>query len=125
MSAVTTAQQSPQFDWSRIVPIRSAHFGHCSRASNDVGIISLPDATVEAATTKVVVELVVVVVVVAVEVVGVVVVVVEIELLVAGLAELVLNIVVVVVVVRALLPRLLRGTTSRFPLRLSMPYFGK
>lgn len=113
MSAVTTAQQSPQFDWSRIVPIRLAHFGHCSRASNDVGIISLPDATVEAATAKVVVELVVVVVVV------------EIEVLVAGLAELVLNVVVVVVVVRALLPRLLRGTTSRFPLRLSMPYFGK
>ena len=122
MSAVTTAQQSPQFDWSRIVPIRLAHFGHCSRALNDVGIISLPDATVEAATAKVVVELVVVVVVVAVVAVEVVVVV-EIELLVAGLAELVLN--VVVVVVRALLPRLLRGTTSRFPLRLSMPYFGK
>lgn len=111
MSAVTTAQQSPQFDWSRIVPIRLAHFGHCSRALNDVGIISLPDATVEAATAKVVVKLVVVVV--------------EIKLPVAGLVELVLNVVVVVVVVRALLPRLLRGTTSRFPLRLSMPYFGK
>ena len=121
MSAVTTAQQSPQFDWSRIVPIRSAHFGHCSRASNDVGIISLPDCdtAVESATAKVVVELVVGVVVVELSVV------VEVELLVAGLAELILNFVVVVIVVRALLPRLLRGTTSRFPLNLSTPYFGK
>ena len=40
MLPTATAQQLPQVDCSLIVPINCAHFGHFSRASNDLGNLS-------------------------------------------------------------------------------------